>query len=182
MNTSNPNSSKHSSVRPDKHVKLFIPGPTEVRPEILDAQAQWMVGHRMPECADLIGSILPKLSQVFFTNQTVLITASSGTGLWEAAARNCINKKALTCVNGAFASRFSDVVGLNGKDMEVLSVPWGQPILPEQVVERLSTGEFDAVTVVHNETSTGATSPIKEISQAIRALSLIHISEPTRPY
>ena len=170
MNTSNPNSSKHSSVRPDKHVKLFIPGPTEVRPEILDAQAQWMVGHRMPECADLIGSILPKLSQVFFTNQTILITASSGTGLWEAAARNCINKKALTCVNGAFASRFSDVVGLNGKDMEVLSVPWGQPILPEQVVERLSTGEFDAVTVVHNETSTGATSPIKEISQAIRAM------------
>ena len=170
MNTSNPNSSKHSSVRPDKHVKLFIPGPTEVRPEILDAQAQWMVGHRMPECADLIGNILPKLSQVFFTNQTVLITASSGTGLWEAAARNCINKKALTCVNGAFASRFSDVVGLNGKDMEVLSVPWGQPILPEQVVERLSTGEFDAVTVVHNETSTGATSPIKEISQAIRAM------------
>jgi len=170
MNTSNPNSSKPSSIRPDKHVKLFIPGPTEVRPEILDAQAQWMVGHRMPECADLIGSILPKLSQVFFTNQTVLITASSGTGLWEAAARNCINKKALTCVNGAFASRFSDVVGLNGKDMEVLSVPWGQPILPEQVVERLSTGEFDAVTVVHNETSTGATSPIKEISQAIRAM------------
>jgi len=170
MNTSNPNSSKHSSVRPDKHVKLFIPGPTEVRPEILDAQAQWMVGHRMPECADLIGSILPKLSQVFFTNQTVLITASSGTGLWEAAVRNCINKKALTCVNGAFASRFSDVVGLNGKDMEILSVPWGQPILPEQVVERLSTGEFDAVTVVHNETSTGATSPIKEIAQAIRAM------------
>ncbi len=170
MNTSNPNSSKPSSIRPDKHVKLFIPGPTEVRPEILDAQAQWMVGHRMPECADLIGNILPKLSQVFFTNQTVLITASSGTGLWEAAARNCINKKALTCVNGAFASRFSDVVGLNGKDMEVLSVPWGRPILPEQVVERLSTGEFDAVTVVHNETSTGATSPIKEISQAIRAM------------
>ena len=170
MNTSNPDSSKHSSVRPDKHVKLFIPGPTEVRPEILDAQAQWMIGHRMPECADLIGSILPKLSQVFFTNQTVLITASSGTGLWEAAVRNCINKKALTCVNGAFASRFSDVVGLNGKDMEILSVPWGQPVLPEQIVERLSTGDFDAVTVVHNETSTGATSPIKEIAQAIRAM------------
>jgi len=170
MNTSNPDSSKHSSVRPDKHVKLFIPGPTEVRPEILDAQAQWMIGHRMPECADLIGRILPKLSQVFFTNQTVLITASSGTGLWEAAVRNCINKKALTCVNGAFASRFSDVVGLNGKDMEILSVPWGQPVLPEQVVERLSTGDFDAVTVVHNETSTGATSPIKEIAQAIRAM------------
>jgi predicted phosphoserine aminotransferase len=141
-----------------------------VRPEILDAQAQWMVGHRMPECADLIGRIKPKLSQVFFTNQTVLITASSGTGLWEAAVRNCVGKKVLTCVNGAFAERFSDVAGLNGKAMEILEVPWGHPILPEQVVERLSTGEFDAVTVVHNETSTGVTSPIREIAGAIRAM------------
>ena len=170
MSTSNQNSGEHSSPRSDQHIKLFIPGPTEVRPEILDAQTHWMVGHRMPECIDLVGRILPKLAQVFFTEQTVLITASSGTGLWEAAARNCVAKKALTCVNGAFASRFSDVVGLNGKDMEVLSVPWGQPILPEQVVERLSSGEFDAVTVVHNETSTGATSPIQEIAQAIRAM------------
>ena len=151
-------------------MKLFIPGPTEVRPEILDAQAQWMVGHRMPECADLIGAIKPKLSQVFYTSQTILITASSGTGLWEAAVRNCVGKKVLTCVNGAFAERFSDVAGLNGKDMEVLNVPWGQPILPEQVVERLATGDFDAVTLVHNETSTGVTSPIQEIAQAIRAL------------
>ena len=151
-------------------MKLFIPGPTEVRPEILDAQAQWMVGHRMPECADLIGAIKPKLSQVFYTSQTILITASSGTGLWEAAVRNCVGKKVLTCVNGAFAERFSDVAGLNGKDMEVLNVPWGQPILPEQVIGRLATGDFDAVTLVHNETSTGVTSPIQEIAQAIRAL------------
>jgi predicted phosphoserine aminotransferase len=129
-----------------------------------------MIGHRMPECADLIGQIKPKLAQVFYTDQTLLITASSGTGLWEAAVRNCVNKKVLTCVNGAFAERFSDVAEMNGKAIEVLNVPWGQPILPEQVVERLATGEFDAVTLVHNETSTGVTSPIQEIAQAIRAL------------
>ena len=151
-------------------MKLFIPGPTEVRPEILDAQTQWMVGHRMPECIDLVGQIKPKLSQVFFTEQTVLISASSGTGLWEAAVRNCVNKKVLTCVNGAFAERFSDVAEMNGKAIEVLSAPWGQPILPEAVVERLATGEFDAVSIVHNETSTGVTSPIRDIAQAIRAL------------
>lgn len=170
MNNSNQNSGEHFSPRSDQHIKLFIPGPTEVRPEILDAQAKWMIGHRMPECADLIGAILPKLSQVFFTNQTVLITASSGTGLWEAAVRNCVGKKVLTCVNGAFASRFSDVAELNGKEIEVLSVPWGRPVLPEQVIDRLSTGEFDAVTIVHNETSTGVTSPIQEIAAAVRAL------------
>lgn len=124
----------------------------------------------MPECADLIGEIKPKLAQVFYTEQTVLISASSGTGLWEAAVRNCVDKKALNCVNGAFADRFRDVTELNGKANDVLSVPWGQPILPEQVVERLSAGGFDAVTIVHNETSTGVTSPIREIAAAIRAM------------
>lgn len=129
-----------------------------------------MIGHRMPECADLIGEIKPKLAQVFYTEQTVLISASSGTGLWEAAVRNCVDKKALNCVNGAFADRFRDVTELNGKANDVLSVPWGQPVLPEQVVERLSAGGFDAVTIVHNETSTGVTSPIREIAAAIRAM------------
>jgi predicted phosphoserine aminotransferase len=150
------------------HIKLFIPGPTEVRPEILDAQARWMIGHRMPECADLIRSIQEKLPRVFFTEQTVLITASSGTGLWEAAVRNTVNKKALNCVNGAFADRFRMVTEANGKANEVLDVPWGEPILPEQVAERLAAGGFDAVTLVHNETSTGVTSPVKEIAEAIR--------------
>lgn len=129
-----------------------------------------MIGHRMPECAELFNRIKPKLAQVFFTEQTVLITASSGTGLWEAAVRNCVGKKALNCVNGAFADRFKDVTELNGKANEVLEVPWGQPITPDLVVERLASGEFDAVTLVHNETSTGVTSPIHEIAQAIRSM------------
>ena len=105
---------------------------------------------------------------VFFTEQTVLITASSGTGFWEAAVRNTINKKALNCVNGAFSDRFRMVTELNGKENEVLEVPWGQPILAEQVAERLAGGGFDAVTVVHNETSTGVTSPLQEIADAVR--------------
>jgi predicted phosphoserine aminotransferase len=128
-----------------------------------------MIGHRMPECLELIGRIQEKLRRVFFTEQTVLITASSGTGLWEAAVRNTINKKALNCVNGAFSDRFRHVTEANGKANEVLEVPWGQPILAEQVAERLSTGEFDAITLVHNETSTGVTSPVRAIAEAVRA-------------
>ncbi len=151
-----------------KHIKLYIPGPTEVRPEILDAQTEWMVGHRMPECTDLIGRIQPKLQKAFFTKQRVLISASSGTGFWEGAVRNCIDKKALNCVNGAFGDRWREVTELNGKENEVLEVDWGQPILPEMVAERLAKGGFDAVTIVHNETSAGVENPIKEIAQAIR--------------
>ncbi|MDX1662175.1 MAG: alanine--glyoxylate aminotransferase family protein [Candidatus Promineifilaceae bacterium] len=154
----------------NKHVKLFIPGPTEVRPEILDAQTQWMVGHRMPEAVELVGRVEEKLKEVFFTDQRVFILASSGTGLQEAAIRNCVGQRVLNCVNGAFAERWREVTEANGKANAVLEVDWGQPILPQQVAERLSKGAFDALTVVHNETSTGVVSPIAEIADAVRSL------------
>ena len=75
----------------------------------------------------------------------------------------------LNCVSGAFASRWQEVSALNGKDNEVLEVPWGQPILPDMVADRLAGGDFDAVAVVHNETSTGVVQPIREIAQAVRS-------------
>jgi predicted phosphoserine aminotransferase len=164
------NSKTNSTKRGEPHIKLFIPGPTEVRPAILDAQGQWMVGHRMPEAAELFGRIQEKLRQVFFTSGRVYITASSGTGLQEAAVRNCSDRKILNCVNGAFADRWRQVTEANGKQNEVLNVPWGQPILAQDVVEHLASGDFDALTIVHNETSTGVLSPIQEIAQAVRGL------------
>lgn len=164
------NSEKNLNWRSAEHIKLFIPGPTEVRPEILDAQTHWMIGHRMPECADLIARVERKLKEVFFTNSRVYITASSGTGLQEAAIRNCSNKQVLNCVNGAFADRWRKVTEANGKANDILAVEWGQPILPDEVAGRLSNGKFDAVTIVHNETSTGVTSPIHEIARAVRSL------------
>ena len=151
------------------HIRLFIPGPTEVRPEILDAQTSWMIGHRMPECAELFGRIQGKLRQVFMTDKRVYVSASSGTGLQEAAVRNCSDRKILNCVNGAFADRWRQVTEAKGKDNDVLTVEWGQPVRPEQVAERLRSSGFDAITVVHNETSTGAVSPIAEIARAVRS-------------
>lgn len=153
-----------------KHIRLFIPGPTEVRPEVLDAQTAWMIGHRMPECADLFAEIQRKLRQVFATEQRVYVNASSGTGLQEAAIRNCSSKRVLNCVNGAFADRWREVTEGNGKPNDVLSFEWGQPVTPGAVADRLQDGEFDAVTIVHNETSTGVTSPIREIAQAVRRI------------
>jgi len=152
------------------HIRLFIPGPTEVRPEILEAQAQWMIGHRMPECAELVGRIQAKIRPVFKTRNRVFLSASSGTGLQEAAVRNCSSVKVLNCVNGAFADRWRQVTEANGKDNDVLAVEWGQPILPEEVVKKLESADFDAITIVHNETSTGTVSPIDEIARAVRSL------------
>jgi predicted phosphoserine aminotransferase len=153
-----------------KHVKLFIPGPTEVSPDILDAQGQWMIGHRMPESAELIGRIQPKLQKVFFTDRRVIISASSGTGLMEAAIRNTVGKKILHCVNGAFSDRWHEISIANGKETERLEVEWGQAILPDMVAEKLASGDFDAVAITHNETSTAVTNPVKEIAAAVRSL------------
>lgn len=150
------------------HIKLFIPGPTEVRPEILDAQTGWSIGHRMPECTELIARISPKLRQVFQTEKRVLISASTGSGLMEAAIRNCVGQKVLNCVNGAFSDRWREIVAGNGKPHEVLEVEWGQPILPEQVTERLASGEFDAICLTHNETATGVTNNLPELVKAVR--------------
>jgi predicted phosphoserine aminotransferase len=124
----------------------------------------------MPECADLFASVQTKIRKVFLTKSRVYVCASSGTGLMEAAIRNCVDKKVLNCVNGAFAERWRQVTEANGKANDVLEVAWGSPILPEQVVEHLSGGDYDAITVTHNETSTGVVSPIDEIAAAVRSM------------
>lgn len=129
-----------------------------------------MIGHRMPECSDLYADIQSKLKNVFLTHQPVFISTSSGTGLQEAAIRNCTDKKVLNCVNGAFADRWRRVTEANGKRNDVLEFEWGKPVLPGEVAKKLAAGEFDAITLVHNETSTGVISPLKEIADAIRSL------------
>ena len=150
------------------HVKLFIPGPTEVLPEVLDAQGGWMIGHRMPECLDLIGRIRPKLRAVFLTEKRVLIAQNTGTGLMEAALLNTVNKKVLNCVNGAFSTRWAEIAVAVGKEQETLEVEWGEAVMPEMVAERLADGSFDAICITHNETSTGVTNPLPELVKAVR--------------
>lgn len=152
----------------EEHLKLFLPGPTEVRAEILDAQSNWMIGHRMPEAIQLFGRIQPKLRQVFRTQYRVYVAASSGTGMWEAASRNCVAHKVLHCTNGSFGDRWIEVSQANGKEVEVLEAPWGEPVRPELVAERLAGGGFDAVALVQNETSVGVANPVQEIATAVR--------------
>ena len=152
------------------HLKLFIPGPTEVRPEILQAQTAPMIGHRSGDCDALIASVEGKLRQLFMTESRVYILASSGSGLQEAAIRNGVRDghRVANFVNGAFAQRWHEVSAGCGKQAVKFDVPWGQPVLPETVDAALAGGEWDAITVVHNETSTGTTSPVGEIAALLR--------------
>lgn len=147
------------------HVKLFIPGPVEVSPDTYAAMSAPMVGHRGKGFQDLYAEIQPKLRTLFGTKQQVYISTSSAWGVMEGSIRNLVKKKVLNCCCGAFSDKWYDVSLRCGKQAEELKVEWGQPITPEQVDARLATGEFDALTLVHSETSTGVLNPVEEIAK-----------------
>lgn len=150
------------------HIKLFIPGPVEVSAKTFAALSKPMIGHRSGDFKKLYASIQPQLQELFGTKQPVFLSTSSAWGVMEGAIRNLVGKKVLNCMCGAFSDKWLDVSKRCGKQAEGLQVEWGQPILPEMIDAKLASGEFDALTLIHNETSTGVMSPIAEIAKVMR--------------
>lgn len=146
------------------HTKLHIPGPVEVSEKTFRAFCRPMIGHRGQGFKDLYAAIQPQLQQLLYTKQLVYLSTSSAWGVMEGAVRNLVFKKVLNCMCGAFSDKWFDVSKRCGKEAEALQVPWGSPIRAEQVDARLATGQFDALTLIHNETSTGTMSPLAEIA------------------
>lgn len=146
------------------HVKLHIPGPVEVSEKTFKAFCSPMIGHRGQGFKDLYAKMQPQLQQLLSTKQRVYLSTSSAWGVMEGAVRNLVAKKVLNCMCGAFSDKWFDVSKRCGKDAEALQVPWGSPIRAEAVDQKLATGQFDALTVIHNETSTGVMSPLAEIA------------------
>ncbi len=146
------------------HVKLHIPGPVEVSEKTFRALATPMVGHRGQGFKDLYAKIQPQLQTLLSTRQLVYLSTSSAWGVMEGAIRNLVTRKVLNCMKGAFSDKWFDVSKKCGKEAEALQVDWGSPIRAEAIDRRLATGQFDALTLIHNETSTGTMSPIAEIA------------------
>ena len=146
------------------HVKLHIPGPVEVSEKTFKAFCSPMIGHRGQGFKDLYAKIQPQLQQLLYTRQLVYLSTSSAWGVMEGAVRNLVQKKVLNCMCGAFSDKWFDVSKRCGKQAEALQVDWGSPIRADLVDAKLATGEFDALTLIHNETSTGVMSPLAEIA------------------
>ena len=145
--------------------KLFIPGPTHVRPEILQAQTVGMIGHRAKEYQELQASVTPKLQKLLYTQQRVYLFASSSSGVMEGSVRQASVKRMLVTVCGAFSKRWYEMVVANGIPCDKLEVPLGQAVTPELVDAALSKGDYDAITLTHNETATGIMMPLKETAE-----------------
>ena len=146
------------------HVKLHIPGPVEVSEKTFQAFRSPMIGHRGQGFKDLYAKIQPQLQQLLYTKQLVYLSTSSAWGVMEGAIRNLVSKRVLNCMCGAFSDKWLDVSKRCGKSADALQVEWGSPIRAEQIDAKLATGQFDAVTIIHNETSTGVMSPLAEVA------------------
>ncbi|MEX2048678.1 MAG: alanine--glyoxylate aminotransferase family protein [Gemmatimonadota bacterium] len=148
--------------------RFFLPGPTEVYPEVLEAQTRPMISHRGAAMTELLQELQKGLEVVFVTKRPVFIGTCSATGFMETAVRNGASKKVLSLINGAFSKRFAEIARSCGLQVDDYEVPWGEAHDPQQVSERLAKGGYHAVTMVHSETSTGVLNDIRALSAAIR--------------
>ncbi len=151
--------------------KFFLPGPTEVLTEVLQAQVRPMIGHRGAATEALLGRLDTPLKAAFRTANPVIMSAASGTGLMEAAIRNGVKKRVLCLVNGAFSDRFAKIAAACVKEVVKAEVAWGEAFEADHVARLLDDAGADAVTIVHSESATGVLSPIGEIAEVVHQRS-----------
>ncbi len=150
------------------HKKLFIPGPVEVTPEALHDMSVTMVGHRTKDYEKIHALCVENVRKVLYTDNFIWVATNSSTGLMEAAILNLCKKKVLSVVQGAFSDRWNDIAKANGKANDRLEYEWGTAPKAADIEAKVKTGEYDLVTLVHNETSTGVMSPLKEIAEMMK--------------
>jgi len=147
--------------------KFFLPGPTDVHPDVLSAMARPMIGHRSSAMEDLLKRAAPRLQQLARTSRTVMVGTSSATGFMEMAVRGGVRKRALSIVNGSFSERFADLVASCDKECVRLEVPLGGFVEPDQLRDALKKNPVDAVTLAHSETSTGVLQDVAALSRVV---------------
>lgn len=145
--------------------RFFLPGPTEVSPEVLQAMSRPMISHRGAPFESLMARIAPRLAEVFRTTRAVHSVTSSATGLMEAGVRNAVRERVLCLVGGSFGERFHKASVNSGIPADILEAPFGEPHTPEMLADALRGGKYDTITIVHSETSSGVLNPIRELAQ-----------------
>jgi len=143
--------------------KLFTVGPVYVRDEVREEMGRQMFSHRSSDYTKLHSEVVDKLHKLMKTENEIFLYTSSATGIWESCARNCVEKSVISCANGAFSERFGRCMEANGKKVQFVEKPWGEAILPEDLEMALQESDAEAVTIVHNETSTGVMNPLEEL-------------------
>jgi predicted phosphoserine aminotransferase len=148
--------------------RFFLPGPTDVHPEVLAAMQRPMIGHRSSAMEQLLAGLDVPLGRLFRTSHPVVVGTTSATGFMEMAVRNGVRHRALSLVNGSFSERFANLVRACGKECIRLDVPLGCAVEPDMLRDALRRTPVDAVTVVHSETSTGVLQDVAALAAVVR--------------
>lgn len=154
-----------------ERAKFFVPGPTWVRPEILQELTRPMIGHRSAEFKELFRGINTNLKTLFDTGQSTFVVTSSGTGVMQAALENCVARRVLVTTCGAFSERWYNIAESLGYEVDRLDAGWGKAVDPEELADHLARhhrAHYDAVTITHNETSTGVTNDVAALAAVVR--------------
>lgn len=156
-----------STVSAPPFGRFFLPGPTEVHPDVIAAMQRPMIPHRGPGMVELFERMERPLQRLFRTERPVYIGTCSATGFMEMAVRSGVRHRALSLVGGAFGERFAALVQAAGRDAIRLEVQPGRTIEPEMLRDALDRSDVDAVTLVHSETATGALAPLAELADVV---------------
>jgi aspartate aminotransferase-like enzyme len=149
---------------------LRIPGPTSLPPSVREAGGRQMINHRGPEFKDLLLRLQDGMKPYFGTTSDIAILSCAGTGGLEAAVVNTLSPgdRVLAVSIGAFGDRFAKIAEAYGASVERVAAEWGWAAAPDEIREKLAAGDYKAVLLTHNETSTGVMNPIAELAFAIR--------------
>jgi len=150
--------------------RFFVPGPTWVRPAILREMTRPMIGHRSAEFKELFKKIVADLRPLFATTQETLVATCSGTGLMQASLANCVPRRVLVTTCGAFSERWASIAESLGLEVDRLATAWGTATEPDALRDHLRSRrtQYDAITLTHNETSTGITNDIATLAKVVR--------------
>jgi aspartate aminotransferase-like enzyme len=148
---------------------LYIPGPTEVREDVVEAMAEPPFGHRMDRMTDLYTTIVEDTTEFLGTDNEVIVLTASGTAFMESAILNTVDEDVLCTTCGSFSERQANVAERLGKSVDTLEYEWGKAVKPGDVRAHLeaSDTDYDAVTCVMNESSTGVRNPIEEVGDVV---------------
>lgn len=147
--------------------RFFVPGPTEVRPEILDAMSRPVIFHRSPAMEEIMRRVTAGLSHLFGTRRPVHIITGSGTAAMESAIRGGAGTRVLSIVHGDFGERFARMAEACGRGVTRLRSELGDVVPLDHIRETLRRGDFDTVTVTHSETATGVLSDLPAIAAIV---------------
>ena len=155
------------TARPEP-IRHFLPGPVYVTEAVRQAMTAPIVSHRSAAFRAVYERLTARLAEVFRTGRPVPIATGSATLVMQIAIGSCVSRDVLHLVCGAFSERWHKISGSLGRSADRLDVPWGRAIDPDLVRRALRRKRYEAVTVVHNETSTGVINPLEEIARAVR--------------